>query len=112
MRAAHGFALLALSLTLILAGCKGGGSENKAADDQKGAGDQHEVKGKVVAVDAAKKSITLDHEAIPTLKMGAMKMEFTLESPEVARGLRPGDRVQGHLKVKGEDYIITHLKKQ
>jgi Cu/Ag efflux protein CusF len=112
MRAAHGFALLALSLALALAGCKGGGSENKTSDDKKAAGNQHEVKGRVVAVDAAKKSITLDHEAIPTLKMGAMKMAFTLEDPEVARGLKPGDRVQGRLKVKGEEYIITDLKKQ
>jgi Cu/Ag efflux protein CusF len=112
MRATHGFALLALSLTLVFAGCKGGGSENKSSDDKKGAGDQHEVKGKVVAVDAAKKSITLDHEAIPTLKMKAMKMAFTLESPEVAKDIKPGDRVQGHFKVKGDDYIITHLKKQ
>jgi protein SCO1/2 len=102
MRATHGFALLALSLTLALAGC-GGGDANK--------GKQYEVKGKVVAVDAEKKSITLDHEEIPGL-MKAMKMRFSLESPRVAEGLKVGDRVQGHLRVKGEDHILTDLKKQ
>jgi Cu/Ag efflux protein CusF len=114
MRTAHGFGLIALFAALALVGCGGGGSEKKdtGRKDTDGADKQYVVKGKVVAVDAAKKSITLDHEAIPALKMGAMKMPFTLEDPKVAEGLQPGDRVEGHLKVKGEDYIITHLEKR
>src|SRR5947199_3698206 len=106
MRTVLGFALSALALTVALAGCGGGGAEKKASADK-----QYEVKGKVVAVDAAKKSITLDHEDIPGL-MKAMKMQFTLESPKVAEGLKPGDRVEGHFQVKGDEHIITHLEKK
>jgi protein SCO1/2 len=106
MKTTHGLGLLALSAALSLAGCGGGGSDKKDAADK-----QYEVKGKVVAVDAEKKSITLDHEDIPGL-MKAMKMPFALENPKVAEGLQPGDRVQGHLQVKSGEYIITHLEKR
>jgi protein SCO1/2 len=106
MKTAHWLGLLVLSVALALVGCGGGGP------DKKGAADKHyEVKGKVVAVEADKKSITLDHEDIPGL-MKAMKMKFTLESPKVAEGLQPGDRVQGHLRVASGEYIIMHLEKK
>ena len=106
MRTVHWLALSALSLTVALAGCGGGGAEKKDSADK-----QYEVKGKVVAVDAEKKSITLDHEDIPGL-MKAMKMKFTLAGPKVAEGLQPGDRVEGHLQVKAGEYVITHLEKR
>jgi protein SCO1/2 len=105
MRTVYWLGLLSLSVALAVVGC-GGGSDRKDGADK-----QYEVKGKVVAVDADKKSITLDHEDIPGL-MKAMKMKFTLESAKVAEGLQPGDRVQGHLRVQSGDYIITHLRKQ
>jgi Cu/Ag efflux protein CusF len=113
MRTVHWLALSTLSLTVALAGCGGGGAEKKdtGKGPKDGADKQYEVKGKVVAVDADKKSITLDHEDIPGL-MKAMKMKFALESPKVAEGLKPGDQVQGHLQVKSGDYIITHLEKR
>jgi protein SCO1 len=103
MKIAHGLGLLALSVALALAGCKGGGADR--------ADKQYEVKGKVVAVDADRKSIILDHEEIPGL-MKAMKMPFRLESPRVAEGLQPGDRVQGRLRVEDGKYILTHLEKR
>src|SRR5262245_39620134 len=105
MKIAHGLGLLALSVALALAGCKGGGADSKGGADK-----QYEGKGKVVAVDADRKSITLDHEEIPGL-MRAMTMPFALESPRVAEGLQPGDRVQGRLRVEDGKYILTHLEK-
>ncbi len=106
MKTSQWLGLLALPVALAFAGCKGGGS-----DKEGGAGKQYEVKGTVVAVDAAKKSITLDHEEIPGL-MKAMKMSFTLENPKVAEGLQPGARVQGRLRVESGAYVITHLEKR
>ena len=106
MKTAHWLGLLALPVALALAGC--GGSTDKGKDS---AGKEYEVKGQVVAVDAAKKSITLDHEDIPGL-MKAMKMAFTLDSAKVAEGVQAGDRVQGRVRQQGSDYVITKLEKR
>jgi protein SCO1/2 len=105
MKTAHLFGFLGLFAALALVGC-GGGAEKKDAADK-----QYEVKGMVVTVDAAHKTIMLDHEDIPGL-MKAMKMPVSLASPKVAEGLQPGDHVQGHLQVKAGEYIITHLEKR
>ncbi len=103
MKTAHWSGLMILSVALLLTGC--GGSD-------KGSGDrQYDVKGKVVAVADDKQSVTLDHEDIPGL-MKAMKMKFRVEDAKVVEGLKPGDSVQGRLKVKSGDYVLTHLDKR
>ncbi len=93
-----GFLLLFGSLLLV--GC---GSEQKATA-------VYPIKGKVVAVDMNKPSVKLDHEDIPGLMKG-MAMSFDVENPKVLEGLKPGDQVEGHLKVEGGRYIVTDLKK-
>src|SRR5438105_15456421 len=91
------FAAFALSFTLI--GCQGGGSDKPKACGEK----LYDMRGKVVAVDAAKPAVTLDHEDIPGL-MKAMQMEFPVQDPKLREGVKVGDRVQGRLEKADAGY--------
>ena len=94
-------ALFVFVLTLILsAGCTNAPSE-KIFD----------VKGKVVTIDAEKKKVTLDHEAIPGF-MAAMTMPFDVENVKLLEGLKPGDQVRGKIKTKDGKHTLTELTKQ
>jgi Cu/Ag efflux protein CusF len=101
------FAWLVLSVLFIpfaIAGCKG--NEGKSPADK-----EHPIKGKVVAVNPDKSSVKLDHEDIPGLMQG-MEMDFAVEKPKLLEGLKPGDQVQGRLKVESGKYTITALEKR
>jgi len=89
-------------VSLVMVGCgKGNGDKDKVYD----------IKGKVVAVDADKKKVTLDHEAIPGL-MKAMEMPFAVENTGILEGIKPGDKVRGKLKVdSANNMTITQLEK-
>lgn len=71
----------------------------------------YDIKGTVVAVDTASKTLELDHEEIPGY-MAAMRMTYPLADPRVLNGLVPGDSVQGKLKVESRSYTITSLEKR
>ena len=43
--------------------------------------------------------------------MKGMVMEFDVASPKVLEGLKPGDKVQGKIKVDAGTQIVTHLEK-
>ncbi len=90
-----------------LAGCQGGG-----ADRAKSAGEkEYDVRGKVVAVDPARRAMTLDHEDIPGL-MKAMQMDFTVDDPKLLEGVQAGDQVQGRLRKGESGYVLTRLEKR
>jgi protein SCO1/2 len=98
----------ALLVAFLLAGCGGTDSKDKTQD---GKGKTYDVHGKVIAVDAEKKKVTLDHEDIPGL-MKAMKMDFSVADAKLLEGIQAGDQVHGKLLVKsGGDYVLTELKK-
>lgn len=71
----------------------------------------YDVKAKVTAIDKEKKTVTLDHEAIPGY-MQAMEMEFAVDDAKVLENIAVGDRVQGQLAVKSGGNVITALKTQ
>ena len=71
----------------------------------------YDVKGKVVSIDAEKKKVTLDHEAIPGF-MAAMTMPFDIENAKLLEGLKAGDLVHGKLKSKDGKHTLTELTKQ
>jgi Cu/Ag efflux protein CusF len=97
-----------LVLSLVLVGCTGGTtSESKGS-----AGNEYDIKAKVVEVAADKQTVTLDHEAIPELNMMAMKMKYRVESPKVLEGVSSGDQVQGKLKKTADGYVVTKLEKR
>lgn len=100
--------VVAAVLTAVVGvlGCQGQGTGSAGKD----AGKVYDIKGKVVAVDAAKKTITLDHEDIPGL-MKAMKMEFRAEDEKVLAGIKAGDAVHGKLKAEAGSYVVTSLEK-
>ena len=92
-----------LLAALLVVGCQQGsnGSKDKIYD----------VKGKVLAVDAGKKTVKLDHEDIPGL-MKAMEMDFTVADAKLLEGLKVDDQVHGKLTVKsGNQYVLTQLQK-
>jgi len=62
--------------------------------------------GKIVAVDAAKNSLTIDHQAIPGF-MDAMTMEYTVNSAQPVTGLGVGDEITADVVVPdiGNAYI-------
>lgn len=105
MKTAPWIWVVLLFVSLALAGCQGGDQKNAA-------GKEHPIKGKVVAVDASKPSVKLDHEEIPGLNMKAMEMDYAVTNSKMLEGIKLGDQVQGRLKMESGKYIITHLEKR
>ena len=97
---------VAVGLVLVLAGCSNQ-SSSSGQDTTKVA----DIKGKLVSVDPAKKTVELDHEAIAELDMKAMKMEYSVADAKLLEGLKAGDSVHGKVKVESGKYTITSLEK-
>jgi Copper binding periplasmic protein CusF len=104
-RAHQTFWFVVLALPGLFAGCRDGGGSRTGAEKV------YNVRGKVVAVNPAKPTVTLDHEDIPGL-MRAMRMEFKVEDRKLLEGIKVGDLVQGRLKIGEPGYLLTHLDKQ
>jgi Cu/Ag efflux protein CusF len=105
MRALRTVGLVVLGLTLPAAGCQ------KAADSAPQVREKvYDIKGKVVAVNAEKRTLTLDHEDIPGLMKG-MTMDFAVADPKLLDGLAAGDAVHGKLAVRADEYVLTELAK-
>lgn len=68
-------------------------------------------RGIVTAINAGQGTVTIDHEAIPTLRFPAMTMTFKLAQPGMARGLRKGLRVTFavDMNATGGDYTIRRI---
>ena len=91
------------ALLILVAGCGGDASSPKEKT--------YEIKGKIVAVDREKKTVTLDHEAIPGI-MKAMQMPFAVDNVKVLENILPDDQVQGRLRVKAGEMAITEMHKR
>jgi Cu/Ag efflux protein CusF len=71
----------------------------------------YEIHGRIEAIAADRRTVTLDHKEIPGL-MPAMKMDYGVDSPAVLQGLSAGDAVHGRFEVRGGDqYVVTTLSK-
>ncbi len=62
--------------------------------------------GKIVSIDAANNSLTIDHQAIPGF-MDAMTMAYSVRSAQALTGLGPGDEITADVVVPdvGNAYI-------
>jgi thiol-disulfide isomerase/thioredoxin len=80
-----------------------------AADDVP-AQPRFEGEGRVVALDATKGTVTLDHGPIPGF-MAAMRMEFPAVPTELLRALTIGDVVRFSLETRGPQAVIVSVER-
>ncbi len=65
--------------------------------------------GIVKAIDTAKGTITLQHEAIASIHWPAMTMAFKVAKPELLKAVKVGDKVRFTLHPAGMDSTITAI---
>jgi len=103
-----------VSALVLLTGCaKQGASNAPAAETTKvaasAAARRYPFRGIVRAVDAPKREVTVEHEAIPDF-MDAMTMSFPVhDDPQVFEILHPGDRLEAKLVVDGGNYWLEQI---
>ena len=68
----------------------------------------NQTTGVIKAIDAKSGTVTLAHEPVPAIKWPAMTMPFHI-SPELARGVSVGQRVNFEFTAKGMDGTITKI---
>jgi len=110
------FAALLVTLALLAsAGCAKRGttapSSAVAATPSASAASarRYPFRGVVRQVDASKREVTVDHEAVPGL-MDAMTMSFPVhDDPQVFEILHPGDRLEARLVVDGENFWLEQI---
>jgi protein SCO1/2 len=100
--------VIAIAISAATAGC----NRNATTENRNTAAEKlYDVKGKVIALDQKKPSVTLDHEDIPGL-MKAMTMEFSVADARALEGISVGDNVQGQFRKDSSGYVITRLEKR
>jgi len=97
---------LALAATPALAQHAGHGTAKPAASAAAEPAD-----GEVRRIDKSRGTVLLRHGEIKSINMGAMTMSFKLKDPAMADQLKEGDKVKFTVEPKGEDLIITSIRK-
>jgi protein SCO1/2 len=70
---------------------------------------RYSLRGVIRSIDAAKNEVVVAHDAIPGF-MDAMTMSFSIrDDPQVIRILRPGDRIEATLVVRGSEAWIEKV---
>ncbi len=68
------------------------------------------VNGEIVKVLASQQKLTLRHDAIPSLDMPAMTMNYRLAKPELLTGLKAGDKVVFEAEDRKGSYVVTSIQ--
>ena len=92
---------IALLIALVSTACQAPAAKQQASADAK----QYELRGKVVAVDKAKRQATIAHDEIKGY-MPAMTMEFPVKDDFVVKELNAGDMISATLIVDKDSYWI------
>jgi protein SCO1 len=92
-------ASIALVVALAAAACR------PAADDR-----SYTLQGQVLAVDDARKQLTVKHEEIKGL-MPAMTMPYEVRDEKLLTGLAPGDLINATLIIETSDAYLKTIKK-
>jgi Cu/Ag efflux protein CusF len=67
--------------------------------------------GEVRRIDKARGTVLLKHGEIKSIPMGPMTMSFKLKDPAMAEPLKEGDKVKFAVEQKGDDLVITSIRK-
>ena len=74
------------------------------SDQQK----QYDLKGKVVGVDKAEKTVAVAGEDIPGF-MGAMTMSYPVKNEQLLDNLRPGDQISAKIIASGSEFWLETI---
>ena len=83
-------------------------SPSVMAKDAKSA--KHIARGTVKSVDAKAGTVTLDHEAVKSMKWPAMTMTFKVQDKALLDKLGAGKKVEAEFEQRGKDYVITTVR--
>ena len=103
----------AFILTAVLAGAASAQTKDHSGHPSapaKSEAKAHKGTGVVKSLDAAKGTVMLAHDPIPSLRWPAMTMKFTARDKKLLDKLAPGRKVEFEFVVEGKDYILTRLK--
>ena len=92
---------MAQAMVPNMAGMPGMAHDTKAAE-------AHGV-GVVKAIDTTQGTITLQHQAIPSIDWPAMTMPFKVASPDLLKDAKVGDKVQFTVRQAGKDTVVTSI---
>ena len=101
-----------VSLFIWLTACSSQPTQNEPQAQQAQPTEQkterHELKGKVVSIDKAGKSVTVDHQEIPGF-MGAMTMPYPVKDERLLDNLSPGDQVDAQVVADSASMWLEHI---
>jgi Cu/Ag efflux protein CusF len=69
------------------------------------------VRAEIRKIDAENSKVTLRHEALTQLSMGAMTMVFRVDNPGLLQGFAVGDRVKFIPDSRAGQIFVTDMKK-
>lgn len=95
------FLILSFSLTSLVA-CSS--SKQREANLKR-----YHLTGRVIAIDKANKSLTVDGDEIPGF-MSAMQMPYDVKDASLLDKLAPGDKITADIVVSGEDSWLENIK--
>jgi len=104
----HVFFATAIFLVAGIAGC---GSQKPAQTEQQQQQQgpkRYQLAGRVVAVDAAKQQLVVDHGDIPGFMM-AMTMPYSVKSSDQLTSISPEDQITADVVVNGDDVHLENI---
>lgn len=69
------------------------------------------INGEVTKVDSAGGKVTIKHEAITNLDMGAMTMAFKANDPALLKDVKPGDKIMFTADTVNGQISVTKIEK-
>ncbi len=69
----------------------------------------HKASGVVTNLDKAKKKVSIQHGAVPTIGWPAMTMTFSVKDPALLAKLAKDKKVDFEFVQQGKDYVITSV---